>query len=214
MTKKEIIKKIDKLDKQIYELEKEMRTQKKQNKIQKFEANEQARKIKEEIINKRSNIFKLSFVSGVFGLGAVLSLVLGGITSAVAIGLTAGFGVLAMSGVVLTSFVVKNKLKLERKLIIVEDKIAFLNNVDYEKPELEKLQDEKEKYMLVLDAINEESEKKQLKNKTDKSINVLKAVQLAANTKKYDDGTEYDASAETVLNYQKALAKKSDELTK
>ena len=214
MTKKEVIKKIEQLDKQIYCLEKEIRIQKKQNKIQKFEALEEARGLKEKILSKKSSAFKIALISGICLIVSAFSLIIGGVASAVAVGLCAGFGALSAGGAALAGALLKNKLKYERKLIIVEDKIAVLTNESFDNLGLEELQDEKEKYLLILDYINQEIEKKQSKKKSDKSIDILKAVQLGANTNRFDDGNEYDASTEAVLNYQKKLAKNSSELTK
>ena len=106
---------------------------------------------------------------------------------------------------------------------ICEYKTSNLSNENIEKKGLYDLYDangvigktnknpQKENYITIIDALSKVDKRKKQEKEISKSIEILDAVKTGVNTNRYVDGNEYDASNETLLNYQKSLIKKDKE---
>ena len=216
MNKQVVKDNLDNIEKEIKDIQNKIRSMKKANKSEIIKVNAEINELKDEIINKKVSLLKIGFVGGSSLFGAIISLIAGGFASAISLGFFIGFGALTVSSAVAGYFAYKNKLKLEKKILSNENKKTILSCENFENQNLSYLLQQKEKYIAMLETFDKKEDK--TKTNEDRSIEILKAIKKNSDTSKFVDGNEYDASNETLINYQKKLSEKTknqdDELKK
>lgn len=216
MTKNDVKNLLKETENKIKVLQGKLRQDKKDNKIKKINTLEKLSEIKQDLLAKKGNIFKFFFVGGASLLASIFSLFLGGIKNPISLGFLIGCLSLTVISGVGAYFSIQKKMKLEKNVLLLESKLSVLNAENFDSLELDELKKQRENYYTILEALNKDSKNVKGKSKDSKSINVLKAVKIGADTNRFVDD-EFDASQETLINYQKTLQNKeknNNELTK
>jgi len=213
MDKQAVRDNLNNVEKEIKDIQNDIRSKKKANKGEIIKTNAEINELKDKIINKKASLLKIGFVGGASLLGAIISLIVGGFASAVSLGFFVGFGVLTVSSAVAGYFAYKNKLKLEKKILSDENKVAILSCESFENQKLNYLLKQKENYIATLEAFAQKGDKFKNKGSGDKSKTILSAIKRNFDSAKFVDGNEYDATNEALLNYQKNLAAKTKKQT-
>lgn len=211
MTKNDAIKLLEQTNEKINDIEEKIRAEKKANKVAKIKALENEEKLQEKILNKKESFFKLCFFGITSCLASIISLMVGSISNPLNLGFFVGFGTIAALNGIGAYHCAKKKVKLEREVLLLKSKISILSANSFENLELNELIKQKENYITIIDALSKDDKRKKQEKEISKSIEILDAVKTGVNTNRYVDGNEYDASNETLLNYQKSLIKKDKE---
>ena len=200
---------LENVEKEIKDIQNKIRSKKKANKGEIIKVNAEINELKDKIINKKALLLKIGFLGGATLLSSIISIIVGGFTSNVALGLFFGFGACAVSSAVAGYFAYKNKLKLEKKILFEENKVAVLSAESFENENLNYLLKKKENYIAMLNAFEIKNDKEKIKISDEKSKMILNAIKQNFDSAKFVDGNEYDASNEALINYQKKLAEKT-----
>lgn len=200
---------LENVEKEIKDIQNNIRSKKKANKNEIIKINAEMNELKDKIINKKASLLKIGFVGGVSLLGSIISLIVGGFASTVALGLFLGFGACAVSSAVAGYFTYKNKLKLEKKILFDENKVAVLSAESFENGNLSYLLQQKENFIAMLKSFENKKDEDKIKINGDKSKIILNAIKQNFDSAKFVDGNEYDATNEALINYQKKLAEKT-----
>lgn len=200
---------LENVEKEIKDIQNKIRSKKKANKSEIIKINAEMNDLKDKIINKKASLLKIGFVGGASLLCSIISIIVGGFSSALALGLFLGFGACAVSSAVAGYFAYKNKLKLEKKILFDENKVAVLSAENFENGNLSYLLKKKQNFIAMIDAFENNNNENKIKVNDDKSKIILKAIKQNFDSAKFVDGNEYDASNEALINYQKKLAEKT-----
>lgn len=205
MSEKELNKQLESTQQLLEEAKRKLRLQMKIDKAERIRLNEKIGKAKNQILSKNENLFQSSILTGGALIISLLSAVLAGSTSLLALLISVGFGCMAITTGIIGACTYKSKLKAQKQLLGLEKDLQELSlkseELDNIEQELSGLYNER-KYILekLIEIEKDEAIQK-------KDIEILKAIKKSEKSSKYV-GEEYDASNESLLNYQKSLHKK------
>lgn len=207
MTRKDLKQQLEQTINEIEHANAELRAQHKLNKAKKIRINDKLTSSKDRLIGQHENIFQSAFLGGSALLASVLSAVFGGATLAGLL-ISVGFGCLGLGCGAIMLVAYKKKVKIEKEILNLENE---LNSLPENSEEIENL----EQRIKILSGkqanlINKLEKLEEKANRSKQKIDILKAVEESNNTNRYVSD-EFDASEETLLNYQKSLQKKRDE---